>query len=206
MPDRVLRHGFDDLNRDCLKVWKHIGKKMEAFFSFVRTKMLFVWGPVPNECVCRRPPSNNLLMLWSKLPLLTGVGLFSLLSCDANCWLWFVFHPHDWFHLQVPPSGKGSLYLRPLLVGTGPVLGLAPAPEYTFLVYASPVRNYFKVGILSMKLISLYIKRAWFIYLHIPGFENRKIQEPWTYTSRPSSFVHLVVELEVWKPFQIMLQ
>ncbi|KAG6585726.1 Branched-chain amino acid aminotransferase 1, mitochondrial, partial [Cucurbita argyrosperma subsp. sororia] len=44
----------------------------------------------------------------------------------------------------VPPSGKGSLYLRPLLVGTGPVLGLAPAPEYTFLVYASPVRNYFK--------------------------------------------------------------
>ncbi|XP_016163874.1 branched-chain-amino-acid aminotransferase 2, chloroplastic isoform X1 [Arachis ipaensis] len=45
----------------------------------------------------------------------------------------------------VPPPGKGSLYLRPLLIGSGAVLGLAPAPEYTFLIYASPVRNYFKV-------------------------------------------------------------
>lgn len=47
---------------------------------------------------------------------------------------------------QVPPPGKGSLYIRPLLIGSGPILGLAPSPEYTFLVYASPVRNYFKVS------------------------------------------------------------
>lgn len=46
----------------------------------------------------------------------------------------------------VPPPGKGSLYMRPLLIGTGPILGLAPATEYTFLVYASPVANYFKGG------------------------------------------------------------
>ncbi|CAH8357863.1 unnamed protein product [Eruca vesicaria subsp. sativa] len=45
----------------------------------------------------------------------------------------------------VPPSGKGSLYIRPLLMGSGPILGLGPAPEYTFIVYASPVGNYFKV-------------------------------------------------------------
>ncbi|XP_027360658.1 branched-chain amino acid aminotransferase 2, chloroplastic-like isoform X2 [Abrus precatorius] len=45
----------------------------------------------------------------------------------------------------VPPPGKGSLYIRPLLMGSGPVLGLAPAPEYTFLIYVSPVGNYFKV-------------------------------------------------------------
>ncbi|KAJ0026294.1 hypothetical protein Pint_08589 [Pistacia integerrima] len=38
----------------------------------------------------------------------------------------------------VPPPGKGALYIRPLLVGSGPILGLAPAPEYMFLVYASP--------------------------------------------------------------------
>ncbi|KAE8676447.1 Branched-chain-amino-acid aminotransferase 3 [Hibiscus syriacus] len=44
----------------------------------------------------------------------------------------------------IPPPGKGSLYVKPLLLGTGPILGLAPAPEYTFVVYASPVRNYFK--------------------------------------------------------------
>ena len=46
---------------------------------------------------------------------------------------------------QVPPSGKGSLYIRPLLMGSGAVLGLAPSPEYTFLIYVSPVGNYFKV-------------------------------------------------------------
>jgi branched-chain amino acid aminotransferase len=37
------------------------------------------------------------------------------------------------------------LYIRPLLMGSGAVLGLAPAPEYTFLIYVSPVGNYFKV-------------------------------------------------------------
>ncbi|XP_020212554.1 branched-chain-amino-acid aminotransferase 2, chloroplastic [Cajanus cajan] len=52
----------------------------------------------------------------------------------------------------VPPAGKGSLYLRPLLLGTGPVLGLAPAPEYTFLIFASPVRNYFKEGSAPLNL------------------------------------------------------
>jgi branched-subunit amino acid aminotransferase/4-amino-4-deoxychorismate lyase len=47
---------------------------------------------------------------------------------------------------QVPPPGKGSLYIRPLLIGSGPVLNLVPAPEYSFLIYASPVGNYHKVG------------------------------------------------------------
>nr|WDD38966.1 branched-chain-amino-acid aminotransferase 2 [Fagopyrum tataricum] len=53
----------------------------------------------------------------------------------------------------IPPHGKGSLYMRPLLLGTGPILGLAPAPEYTFLVYASPVRNYFKEGSAPLNLL-----------------------------------------------------
>ncbi|RRT72129.1 hypothetical protein B296_00031597 [Ensete ventricosum] len=48
--------------------------------------------------------------------------------------------------MQVPPTGKGSLYIRPLLFGSGSVLGVSPAPEYTFLVFVSPVGNYFKVG------------------------------------------------------------
>ncbi|XP_042464469.1 branched-chain amino acid aminotransferase 2, chloroplastic-like isoform X2 [Zingiber officinale] len=47
----------------------------------------------------------------------------------------------------VPPQGKGSLYIRPLLMGSGAVLGLAPAPEYTFLVFVSPVGTYFKESI-----------------------------------------------------------
>ncbi|XP_077233952.1 branched-chain amino acid aminotransferase 2, chloroplastic-like [Tasmannia lanceolata] len=52
----------------------------------------------------------------------------------------------------VPPSGKGSLYVRPLLIGSGPSLGLAPSPEYTFLIYASPVGNYFKEGLSPINL------------------------------------------------------
>lgn len=46
----------------------------------------------------------------------------------------------------VPPAGKGALYLRPLLLGTGPLLGLGPAPSYTFVVYGAAVGAYFKVG------------------------------------------------------------
>ena len=46
----------------------------------------------------------------------------------------------------VPPQGKGSLYIRPLLLGTGPILGLGPAPSYTLVVYAAAVGAYFKVN------------------------------------------------------------
>ncbi|XP_044474787.1 branched-chain-amino-acid aminotransferase 2, chloroplastic-like isoform X2 [Mangifera indica] len=52
----------------------------------------------------------------------------------------------------VPPPGKGSLYIRPLLMGSGAILGLAPAPEYTFLVFASPVGNYYKEGVAPLNL------------------------------------------------------
>ncbi|KAJ0077035.1 hypothetical protein Patl1_35922 [Pistacia atlantica] len=44
----------------------------------------------------------------------------------------------------VPPHGKGSLYVRPLLMGSGSVLGIGPAPEYTFLIFASPIGNFYK--------------------------------------------------------------
>ena len=52
----------------------------------------------------------------------------------------------------MPPTGKGSLYIRPLLMGSGAVLGLAPAPEYTFIIFVSPVGNYFKVCIVFFTL------------------------------------------------------
>jgi branched-chain amino acid aminotransferase len=43
----------------------------------------------------------------------------------------------------IPPHGRGTLYMRPLLIGSGALLGNGPAPEYTFIVFASPVANYF---------------------------------------------------------------
>ncbi|KAG0618048.1 hypothetical protein M758_4G035000 [Ceratodon purpureus] len=61
----------------------------------------------------------------------------------------------------IPPAGKGSLYIRPLLIGTGPILGLAPAPEYTFLIYVSPVGTYFKGGLSPIDLkVETFFHRA----------------------------------------------
>lgn len=59
----------------------------------------------------------------------------------------------------IPPAGKGSLYIRPLLIGSGPVLGLAAAPEYSFLVYVSPVGNYFS-GAIDLKVEEKYHRAA----------------------------------------------
>ena len=59
----------------------------------------------------------------------------------------------------VPPEGKGSLYLRPLLIGSGPILGLGPAPSYTFLIYCSPVASYFKGG--KMAPIDLTVEETY---------------------------------------------
>lgn len=48
----------------------------------------------------------------------------------------------------VPPYGTGAtLYLRPLLIGVGDVIGVHPATEYIFTVFAMPVGNYFKGGL-----------------------------------------------------------
>lgn len=47
----------------------------------------------------------------------------------------------------VPPYGTGaSLYIRPLLIGTGARVGLGPAEEYIFLVFVTPVGPYYKGG------------------------------------------------------------
>lgn len=48
---------------------------------------------------------------------------------------------------HVPPYGSGAtLYLRPFLIGVGDNLGVRPAPEYIFSIFASPVGPYFKGG------------------------------------------------------------
>jgi branched-chain amino acid aminotransferase len=53
----------------------------------------------------------------------------------------------------VPPYGSGAaLYLRPYLYGSGPVIGVAPAPEYEFRVIAMPVGPYFKGGLKPVAL------------------------------------------------------
>lgn len=47
----------------------------------------------------------------------------------------------------IPPYESGaSLYIRPLVIGTSPLIGVKPASEYMFIVFTSPVGPYFKGG------------------------------------------------------------
>jgi branched-chain amino acid aminotransferase len=53
----------------------------------------------------------------------------------------------------VPPYGEGaSLYVRPLLIGTGAQVGVKPAKEYMFMVFVGPVGPYFKEGFNPVKM------------------------------------------------------
>ena len=47
----------------------------------------------------------------------------------------------------VPPYGSGAtLYIRPYMFGTNPVIGVKPADEYQFRMFCTPVGPYFKGG------------------------------------------------------------
>ena len=46
----------------------------------------------------------------------------------------------------VPPHGKGALYLRPFVIGTGDNIGVRTAPEFIFSIFSIPVGSYFKGG------------------------------------------------------------
>ena len=47
----------------------------------------------------------------------------------------------------VPPYGSGAtLYIRPYMFASSPVIGVKPAEEYQFRIFATPVGPYFKGG------------------------------------------------------------
>lgn len=47
----------------------------------------------------------------------------------------------------VPPYGSGAtLYIRPFMFASGPVIGVKPADEYQFRTFCTPVGPYFKGG------------------------------------------------------------
>ncbi len=65
-----------------------------------------------------------------------------------------VFRVVDANRRFIPPFGSGaSLYVRPLLIGTSPLIGVKPSTEYLFLIFVSPVGPYFKTGLKPIKLI-----------------------------------------------------
>ncbi len=53
----------------------------------------------------------------------------------------------------VPPYGTGAtLYLRPFMFGSNPVIGVKPAEEYEFRIFTTPVGPYFKGGAKPIKI------------------------------------------------------
>lgn len=54
----------------------------------------------------------------------------------------------------VPPfETGGSLYLRPLLIGTGAMVGVKPSNEYLLIIFCTPVGSYFPNGMTGIKAI-----------------------------------------------------
>ena len=61
----------------------------------------------------------------------------------------------------VPPYGSGaSLYLRPFMFGYDAVIGVKPAKEYQFRIFATPVGPYFKGGVKPLTLRISDLDRA----------------------------------------------
>ena len=61
----------------------------------------------------------------------------------------------------VPPYGTdASLYLRPFIFASGEVIGVKPADEYQFRLFATPVGSYFKGGIKPLRLCVSAFDRA----------------------------------------------
>jgi len=53
----------------------------------------------------------------------------------------------------VPPYGSGAtLYVRPYMFGSNPVIGVKPADEYQFRILVTPVGPYFKNGVKPLTL------------------------------------------------------
>lgn len=61
----------------------------------------------------------------------------------------------------VPPFGSGAtLYLRPYMFASGPVIGVKPAEEYQFRLFCTPVGPYFKGGAKPLTLCVSDFDRA----------------------------------------------
>ena len=107
---------------------------------------LKAYTTVDGKTVCFRPDLNAERMIQScerlKMPVFPKERFLEAIrqTVAAN---------RDW----VPPYGSGaSLYLRPFMFGFDSVIGVKPANEYQFRVFATPVGPYFKGGVKPLTL------------------------------------------------------
>ncbi len=61
----------------------------------------------------------------------------------------------------VPPFGSGAtLYIRPYMFASGPVIGVKPSQEYQFRMFGTPVGPYFKGGVKPLTICVSDFDRA----------------------------------------------
>ncbi|GAI00854.1 unnamed protein product, partial [marine sediment metagenome] len=63
----------------------------------------------------------------------------------------------------VPPyDSGGALYIRPLMIGTGPIVGVKPASEYKMIIFTVPVGPYFPEGFqgIDLEITKKYTRAA----------------------------------------------
>ncbi len=96
---------------------------------------------VNNEVVCFRPDLNAKRMADSAKRL--EMPIF-----PENRFIQAVIETIKANIDYVPPYGYGAtLYIRPYMFGSNPVIGVKPANEYQFRIFTTPVGPYFKGGV-----------------------------------------------------------
>ena len=63
----------------------------------------------------------------------------------------------------IPPyDSGGALYIRPIMIGTGPIVGVKPANEYKFIIFVTPVGPYFPEGFqgIDLEITKKYTRAA----------------------------------------------
>ena len=115
---------------------------------------LKAYTTIDGKIVCFRPDLNAKRMADScqrmKMPVFPVEkfveAVSKVVTANADC---------------VPPYGSGAtLYLRPYMFGSNAVIGVKPATEYQFRIFATPVGPYFKSGVKPLTLRISDLDRA----------------------------------------------
>ena len=115
---------------------------------------LKAYTTIDGKIVCFRPDLNAKRMADScqrmKMPVFPVEkfveAVSKVVTANADC---------------VPPYGSGAtLYLRPYMFGSNAVMGVKPATEYQFRIFATPVGPYFKSGVKPLTLRISDLDRA----------------------------------------------
>lgn len=107
---------------------------------------LKAYRTVDNKVVCFRPDMNAKRMA-------DTVKRLEMPVFDENRFVDAVIQTVKANLDYVPPYGSGAtLYLRPYMFGSNAVIGVKPATEFQFRIFATPVGPYFKGGVKPITL------------------------------------------------------